>query len=258
MENQKPQVEEIPSKYLVSSGFIIDTLNKKDQFLLTADEKREKLLGLIYNTLTTDESDALDPSQIEYIWLKIKFRTAKDKLTNIEHDKKTLAQALYIYENLMDVIPEGRDRVPLDEAINKFYKTETEVMEIDTIPKKYLEETRKLFVLAKNYELKMERELLPFDFKEFMPESEYSEKKMLFVLNHYRTLRKSIKRINLEDENEVRYFAMALEKYDKEKDNLEAEELKASTVVPISEGIKLKLAKYFTEGKSGGNNPNNN
>lgn len=190
----------IPQHILLTADFILEKMRKSPKI----DEETEiNLIKEAVGTYTPEEDFNAD--HIRYLWKKLKFKLKPQKDHNIEdHDRISLARAIYVYENFLEVQPEGRDRLPLDEAIEEFMSKEKN----ESI---FLDEAKNIFSEAKKYSAKIGKSLLPFDFKFFMKDLKYNEKEILSIINYYRDLRETIRRINLESETELHLFAKALE-----------------------------------------------
>ncbi|MDX9970890.1 MAG: hypothetical protein RBS56_03195 [Candidatus Gracilibacteria bacterium] len=190
----------MPQHILLTADFILEKIRinpKKDE------ENEISLIRQAVGTYIPDED--FDADHIRYLWKKLKFKIKPKKGHKIEdHDRISLARAIYVYENFLEVRPEGKDRLPLDEAIEEFMGKEKK-------ESKFIDEAKNIFYEAKKYSEKVGKRLLPFDFKFFMKDLSYDEKDTLSIINYYRDLRESIRPINLENENELTMFSKALE-----------------------------------------------
>lgn len=204
IETKRPNLAPIPQEMLLQADFILNEMKKSPE-----KDKVSELEAI--NIVLEDALAKYNPEkhfeadQVHYLWKKLKFKIKPENGKNLEaHDRISLARAIYIYSNLLEVYPEGLDRLPLDEAIDEYVGEEA-------IEAKYNEEATKLFAEAKKHSEQKGKRLLPFDFKFFMKEMSYSEKDILSIINYFRDLRNSIKPINLESKRELKMMAKALE-----------------------------------------------
>ncbi len=208
IETKRPNLAPIPQEMLLQADFILNEIRK--------NPKKDKISELESIDLVLGDALAkynpekhFEPDQLHYLWKKLKFKIKPLKKSDLEnHDRISLARAIYIYSNLLEVYPEGSDRLPLDEAIDKYIGEEI-------IEDKYMEEATRIFEEAKKFSKKIEKKLRPFDFKFFMNHLNYDEKDTLSILRYFRDLKVTNDTIKLESEKELEMMAKALELHQK-------------------------------------------
>jgi hypothetical protein len=208
-QNETPLTHKdpLPQHYLVTADFILNKIK-------SSEKSENDILNAIFEAIATYSAEySFNPEQIRYLWNSLKFKIKPSENSSIEdHNKISLARAIYVYERLSDIKPEDTDRKKLDEAIDSYFQEE--------FSPKIIDESNKILKEAKKHENTLGKHLLPWDFNFVMNKIGYTEKERFSIINYYKEQRKShgrpsYERLDLNDEDEIKFLQKALSLHEK-------------------------------------------
>ncbi len=229
----KNHEEAIDQNYLISADQVIEEVYDEKYKELEDSEKEEKILSLLEDYIKTLYIINPEPKNLKYIWDRLKFSLKpKTKGKTKNHERISLARAMYIYENLAKKANDKISRNEIDDAISNYLEDQPETP--------HTKEAERIFSEAKLYSEKYQIKLLPFSFAEIMKSIGYSEKDTYSILNYYRDFRKSLLRINLNSKDELKIFAKALKIFEKNG------HYRRNNITEISDNVKRNATLYLT------------